>query len=109
LLDIINQNITYARENINYILVYNYEKSKKFIEKELQEQERDSSKLGKREIQTSPSFFDIHKALDHLAETHTFDIIGLNASFQKLYFKNVLSYDKMEFEEEFVEKYLTSD
>lgn len=105
LLDLIKQNITFARENVNYILVYNYDKSKKIIEKV--RQERDNSKLGKNEIQTSPSFFDFHRALDHLAETQTFDILGLSATFQNLYFKNVLSYDKDEFEKLFVEKYLT--
>ncbi len=90
--DIINKGISYTRENINYILVYNKDY-----------RPNPTGKLDKDEVQES-------KELDKLAgfiikhgrlESDPFE---LKKQFERLYFKKVYTWTAEEFEEKFINK-----
>ena len=88
LLDIINENISFSREKISYILVYNEDKkhSSKFYDKTKREGiesiKNKISSLAKEEIVR----FDLKQ-------------------YEDIYFKKVSTYNKKEFEEKFIKKY----
>lgn len=88
LLDIINENISFSREKISYILVYNEDKkhSSKFYDRTKREGiesiKNKISSLAKEEIVR----FDLKK-------------------YEDIYFKKVSTYNKKEFEKNFIKKY----
>lgn len=88
LLDYLGRTISYSRENINYILVYNKQESEQFIEKNL---------LKNDEVQSSKSFDMFTKTMGILAKKNL-DIFGLASEFEKIYFKKVYSFTAPEFE-----------
>lgn len=83
--DIINQNISFCRENVNFILVYNESKNPNENE----------------EILINPKVA-IGKHFSSKAKTK-FVRFDLNR-FKKIYFKEVYTYTEKEFEEEFLAK-----
>lgn len=103
--DITGNTISYTRNKGNYILVYNYDKSKEYIKKEMEKKNiRDcDEKLDSYEVQDSPNFTDFLFALSDLAR-YNIDFFGLKASFEKMYFNTVKTYDVNEFETEFVSR-----
>lgn len=105
-LDITENTISYTRIKGNYILVYNYQKSKEFIKKEIKKRiEQDcNKKLDSYEVQDSPHFNDFLFAVSDLAK-YNIDFFGLKARFGKIYFNTVETYDIDEFETNFVSRY----
>lgn len=100
--DIIGETISFTRENVNYILVYNGEKSKKYIEHIIEERQKcNLNKLEDDEIQESTAFDKFTSQMAKLANYHM-DIFGLDKQFSKMYFKSVKTYDIDEFNEEFI-------
>lgn len=93
--DITTTSISYTRKNVNYILVYNKIKSKEFIQK------RRDKKLGKTEVQESSSLKNFSNMLSELSN-YNMDIFELKKSFCPIYFKNVFTYDKEQFNNKFV-------
>lgn len=97
-LDIINETIKYSRNNISYILVYNEEVNEKYIKEIIEERKMEVSKrLGKNEVLESSAFNFISKTISNYAN-YQMDIFGLEKQFKKLYFKDVYTYNKEEFE-----------
>ena len=101
--DITGENISFTRENMNYILVYNKENSRKYIEKLVEKREKNSSSLSKKEINESQSYDQFLGIMGSLSKINV-DIFGLKKQFQKMYFKEVYTYDKEEFTKEFASK-----
>ena len=100
--DIIGETISFTRENVNYILVYNGENSKKYIEHIIEERQKcNLNKLEDDEIQESTAFDKFTSQMAKLANYHM-DIFGLDKQFSKMYFKSVKTYDIDEFNEEFI-------
>jgi len=90
LTDIINVGISYTRQNLNYILVYNE------LKNPLEETE-------KQELQTSPSRTKIGNWVAKKAKK---ELIRFRLErFKNLYFKNVCTYTEEEFEASFVKKW----
>ena len=83
----LSQTIEYTRDNLSFILVYN---------EDVEHGPKQYEDTGLDKIQT---------ALFKLANIHIIRF-GLN-HFKKLYFKEVYTYTKAEFESEFVSKYCT--
>lgn len=93
LLDLINQSISFSRQHINFILVYNEQKihtSHQFSNDEF------------NKINHSKSLITIQKYVFKLAK-EPFVQFGLK-HLQKLYFKTVNTYTKAQFESEFIQK-----
>lgn len=88
--DIIEKGISYTRENLNYILVYNKDYRANLMKK-----------LDKAEIQESKSFDKIPNFLNRLGDIEP-DPFELRKQFKSLYFKKVHTYTSEEFEEKFV-------
>lgn len=103
-MDIQDKNISFTRENVNFILVYDYEKNKIEINKEIEKRKRQQNKLDKSEILKSSSFNEIIKNIANLANQNN-DAFGLRAIFGKIYLKGVKIYQANEFEVEFVRGY----
>lgn len=84
--DIVNENISFCRQNMYYVLVYN--------------EERNSSVKGKKQEDSSKAVISklIHKKADK-----KFVRFGLER-FEKMYFKEVFTYTESEFENEFLSK-----
>ena len=82
--DIVNENISFCRQNMYYVLVYN--------------EERNSSVKGKKQEDSSKAVICklIHKKADK-----KFVRFGLER-FEKMYFKEVFTYTESEFENEFL-------
>lgn len=82
--DIVNENISFCRQNMYYVLVYN--------------EERNSSVKGKKQEDSSKAVISklIHKKADK-----KFVRFGLER-FEKMYFKEVFTYTESEFENEFL-------
>lgn len=75
--DIVKENISFTRQHMNYILVYNKEKN------------------------DTPSFENFAENMEELSDSN-FDIFELRKKFQNLYFKNVFTYNKERFIKKFV-------
>ena len=92
--DITGKNISHTRNKGNYILVYNYEKSKEYIKTEIIKRNKINcnGKLFSNEVQESPNFNDFLMTLSDLAK-YNIDIFGLKARFEKMYFNTVKTYD----------------
>lgn len=101
LMDIISQGITFTRENVEFILVYDYEKNKKAIEREIDRRSKGGRQLGKREIQLSTGITDFAKDLSSLAKTN-YDPFYMAEDFKGLYLRDFKSYEVSEFEESFL-------
>lgn len=100
--DIIGETISFTRDNVNYILVYNHEKSKKYIERIIEERQKcNLNKLEDDEIQESTAFDEFTSQMAKLANYHM-DIFGLDKQFSKMYFNSVKTYDIDEFNEKFI-------
>jgi len=91
LTDIIDEGISYTRQNLNYILVYN-------------ETKNPLDETKKEEPQFSPSRTAIGKYFVEEKGQENFIRFGLKR-FEKLYFKNVFTVTKEEFENDFVKKW----
>ena len=91
--DIINKGISYTRENLNYILVYNKDYSK-----------TNKNEWDKREVQESKAFDKLSSSLNQLGNIEP-DSFGLKKQFERLYFKRVYTYTQKEFEEKFVNQF----
>lgn len=103
--DITGHTISFTREKVNYILVYNSEKNKMEVEHQIKERQKQCNpNLDKREIQESSALDDILRTMGQLAKENL-DIWGLEAAFGKMYFNKVKTYDMLEFEEEFIKLY----
>ena len=87
--DIISHNISYCREHLNFILVYNGEKNQEEKEMALQEN------------QESPSKITIGKYFNEKKAKKKFIRFGLE-KFEKIYFNEVFTYNEAEFEEKFL-------
>ena len=91
LMDIIDENISYTREHLNYILVYNGGKNS------------DNENINpKTTMQDSPAREEISKSVFKLAKERKIRF-GLD-KFKGYCFKEVATYTKEEFEQEFVAK-----
>lgn len=91
LMDIIDENISYTREHLNYILVYNGVKNS------------DNENINpKTTMQDSPAREEISKSVFRLAQERKI-LFGLER-FKGYCFKEVATYTKEEFEQEFVAK-----
>lgn len=90
--DTIYKGISYTRQNLNYILVYNknYRPNLK-------------KRLDKDEIQESKYFDNMSRKLSNLGNLEP-DYFGLRKQFERLYFKAVHTYTVEEFDEKFVSK-----
>jgi len=87
--DIIDCNISYIRENIDFILVYNEEKNK------MSEQEK--RQIGKKQSSEKPS---IVKIGEHFAQKAKEDYIRFDLErFKTLYFRKVYTFTENEFDE----------
>lgn len=89
LIDISDKNISYFRNHLNFILVYNEGKNK------------DCRGIDKQEVQISPSKIAIGKYFYEEKAKKKFIRFGLDR-FEKLYFKEVFTYNEKEFEEKFL-------
>lgn len=101
--DIVGKNISFTRKNINYILVYNKEKSKEYIKEIMEKRKRESSTLSKKEMNESLAFDRFIDIMGDLSKKKI-DIFGLEKQFKNIYFQEVYTYDKQEFIDEFVSK-----
>lgn len=91
LMDIIDENISYTREHLNYILVYNGVKNS------------DNENINpKTTMQDSPAREEISKSVFRLAQERKI-LFGLER-FKGYCLKEVATYTKTEFEQEFVAK-----
>lgn len=91
LMDIIDENISYTREHLNYILVYNGGKNS------------DNENINpKTTMQDSPAREEISKSVFKLAKERKIRF-GLD-KFKGYCFREVATYTKEEFEQEFVAK-----
>lgn len=95
-MDVIHENISFTRKKVNFILVYNYEKNKESIQREIQENKRDGKMLKKDEIQQSTGIQDITKHFFGYANKK-FDPFQLENIFEKVYLNEVISYDVDDF------------
>lgn len=86
--DIINATISFTRKRVNYILVYNKQKSEAYIK----------YLLEREEVQETPSLDSLMDDLGKLAH-HNIDYFGLRQQFQNIYFKEVYTYKKEDFNE----------
>ena len=98
--DVLGKTISFARENVVYVLVYNEAKSAQFIER-LKE-----NHLGKNEYIPSKSQFEIMNRIGKLAKIYP-DVFGLRSQFEGLYFKKVYSCNKTDFNDHFISEYLS--
>jgi len=98
--DIVCKGVSYTRQKVNYILVYNKENSKEYIESL-------RNKLEKDEVHDARNYDKIMNSLSQFANIEL-DIFGLRNQFEKLYFKEVYTYTEQEFEEKFVKQYETN-
>ncbi|RHA17253.1 hypothetical protein DW944_10000 [Eubacterium ventriosum] len=99
LLDLIEKNISFSRENLHYILVYNEDikhTSSQF----------DKNEAEKVKKQFSPHRDKIVKRVNNLAAKKYIQF-GLE-KFERLYFKSVSTYTKKQFEQLFIKKIETS-
>ena len=103
-LDILDKTIKYSRDNISYILVYNEQVNEEYINKIIETRKKEEAKkLGKNEVLESSAFNLLSKTISNYAN-YQMDIFGLEKHFKKLYFKDVHTYSKEEFE-----KFLTQE
>ena len=99
--DIVKENISFTRQHMNYILVYNKEKSEEYIKSIIKKSEKQPKQLDKTEQNDTPSFDDFVENMKELSDSEL-DIFGLEKQFKNLYFKNVFTYNKERFIEKFV-------
>ncbi len=109
-LDITDKTISYTRDKGNYILVYNYERSKEYIEQQIEKRSKGSfdKRLDSYEVQDSPSYNEFLKNVANLAK-YDIDLLGLEASFTRMYFNTVKIYNKREFKTKFIGKYFKQE
>lgn len=91
--DITGKTISFTRENMMYILVYNKECSQKYIE----ERNKADQCLEKGEVQDTSSYDAIMGIVGQMAK-YNVDVFGLRKRFERLYFKNVYTYNTDEFQ-----------
>lgn len=84
--DIINDTISFTRQQVNYILVYNKQKSETYIKR----------LLKRNEVQETPSLDSLMNDLGKLAD-YNIDYFGLRKQFQNIYLKDVYTYKKEDF------------
>lgn len=97
-LDVFDKTIKYSRDHISYILVYNEQVNEKYINSIIEDRKmEDAKKLEKNEVLESTAFNLLSKTISNYANYHM-DIFGLEKQFKKLYFKDVHTYSKEEFE-----------
>lgn len=101
-LDIIEETISFSRASITYILVYNEENSKKYIDKIIKERMLKEQELQKDEVLESSAFDSIANVLGDLSK-HNMDIFGLRQQFKNMYFKEVYTFTKSEFKKYILE------
>lgn len=87
--DILNKSISYYREHLNFILVYNEEKNP------------DCKDIGTSEVQEAPSKIAIGRYFIERKAKKKFIRFGLDR-FEKIYFKEVFTYNEIEFEKNFL-------
>lgn len=85
--DIVQKNISFCRENLYFILVYNEEKNS----------------CGKNEVKQQDSSKIVISKYIHKKAKKKFIRFGL-AKFEKIYFKEVFTYTEKEFEDNFLSK-----
>ncbi|MEG0895865.1 MAG: hypothetical protein RSE93_09110, partial [Oscillospiraceae bacterium] len=101
--DIVKTDITFTRQNIIYILVYNDEASKKYTQSIISKRKRDSENLNNNEIQESTGY-DEFLNFSNENSNYSVDIFNLKNRFEKMYFKEVHTYTKEQFERDFASK-----
>ena len=89
--DMLGRTISFSREHMVYVLVYNQEKSPG----------GDDAKMKKDEYRPSPSHFGIMNCMGNLAKTLP-DLFGLRRQFKGIYFKEVYSCSKDDFNSHFI-------
>lgn len=99
--DIIKENISFTRQHMNYILVYNQEKIQKSDDEKQNEDKGGVKQLDKSELNATPSHENFIENMMELADIDL-DIFGLEKQFKNLYFKKVFTYNKERFIEKFV-------
>ena len=92
-LDLMHETLSFARQHVKYVLVYNGEKSKDYIAKC---EQNAATKLEKSEYVSSPSYLKIMGCVGHKAKTNP-DIFGLRKQFEGIYFKEMYFYSKEDF------------
>lgn len=100
--DIVKENISFMRKHMNYILVYNKENSKEYIETIIKKSKKQPKQLDKTELNVTPSFDNFVENMMVLSDSDL-DIFGLEKQFKNVYFKKVFTYDK----ERFIRKFIT--
>ena len=90
--DITKQTISDTRQYMTYILVYNGDASKKYIDKCIKEH---PERIGNT-ISESQSFMKFGRILGKMAGENP-DIFGLRSRFSGIYFKNVFTIEKKDF------------
>lgn len=76
--DLTDTTISFSRKHVSYVLVYNQEKSKAYIQE----------KLSANEVQDSPAIGTFIRALGKEAK-HNVDYFGLRKQFKDIYFGSV--------------------
>lgn len=94
-LDLIHETLSFARQHVVYVLVYNGEKSKDYNAK-CESEQNIATRLDKSEYVSSPSYLKIMGCVGHKAKTNP-DIFGLRKQFQGIYFKEMYFYSKEDF------------
>lgn len=84
--DLTDTTISFSRKHVSYMLVYNQEKSKAYIQE----------KLSANEVQEPPAIGTFIRALGKEAK-HNVDYFGLRKQFKDIYFKDVYSCERSEF------------
>ncbi|MDY6306864.1 MAG: hypothetical protein SPL71_02185 [Oribacterium sp.] len=84
--DITDTTISFSRKHVSYMLVYNQERSKQYIQKI----------LSADEVQDSPAIGSLIRALGKEAKKNV-DYFGLRRQFKDIYFKEVYSCERSEF------------
>lgn len=103
LLDIKEKTTSFSREKVHYILVYNYDKNKKEINKQAKSRvENRDGRLLEDEIQDSSSFQDIVLEIGGYSKRNV-DVFGLRKKLGDFFMKDVKTYKQSEFEQCFIE------
>lgn len=95
--DMLGKTISFSRAHMVYVLVYNQEKSERFIHPQ----------MGKDEYRPSPSHLKIMDCMGNLAKTPP-DVFGLRRQFKGIYFNEVYSCSKEDFNDSFIAKHFGS-
>lgn len=95
--DMLGRTISFSREHMVYVLVYNLEKSEGYIR----------SAMKRDDYRPSPSHLKIMDCLGNLAKRRP-DVFGLRRQFKGLYFNEVYSCSKDDFNEHFIAKHFSS-